>query len=327
MPPREWGWWTEQKLDILSDYLVAFSRACSKKAGTTVYLDLFAGQAENVSRERSRHTIYGSPRRALEVQPPLSVLRFFELPSNAAGLDQTLRADYPSRDFRVVPGDCNDKIGTVLSELSELAWAPTFAFLDQQSTEVRWSTLEQLSRHRKGARKTELWMLCASGLLPRGLKIRQELDTQFVERINAMYGTNMWIDALEATRDGILTPDRFRAELTNLMRWRMEKNLGYQKTRVFSVKNTAGTPIFDMIFATDHEVGDKIMKWIYDSAVRRQPALALQARLLRKETQNEKSGVYGMFDIEQFTEIPKGDVVRIESSDVPPHPPLSAFLR
>lgn len=62
MPRRSWGWWTEQKLDVLADYLAAFTKA-SMRAGTTVYLDLFAGQAQNVSRSRDEHVIRGSARR------------------------------------------------------------------------------------------------------------------------------------------------------------------------------------------------------------------------------------------------------------------------
>jgi three-Cys-motif partner protein len=73
--PRSWGWWTEQKLDILGDYLAAFTTAC-KRAGQTVYLDLFAGQPDNVSRDGAGRVIRGSARRALDTQPPLSVLRF-----------------------------------------------------------------------------------------------------------------------------------------------------------------------------------------------------------------------------------------------------------
>jgi len=167
MPPRSWGWWTEQKLDILGDYLSAFTRA-SKKAGQTVYLDLFAGQPDNVSRDREQRVIRGSARRALDTQPPLSNLRFFELAANASSLEQALTAEYPGRasEFKVMPGDCNATITTALAELADLNWAPTFAFLDQQSTEVQWPTIERLARHkREGMWKTELW-LCASGLLP-----------------------------------------------------------------------------------------------------------------------------------------------------------------
>jgi three-Cys-motif partner protein len=317
---RSWGWWTEQKLDILSDYLAAFSKA-SQKAGTTVYLDLFAGQAENVSRERSGHTIRGSAKRALDVRPPLSVLRFFELPANASGLEQTLRAEYPDRNFEVVPGDCNTTIRQVLTELSGLRWAPTFAFLDQQSTEVRWSTLAQLASHKiQNKTKTELWLLCASGLIPRGLKIRQELDTTVIERLNTMFNTDIWMQALEATRNNLLTGQQFRAELTNLMRWQMENELGYKKTRSFEVKNTSGREIFDMIFATDHDVGDKIMKSVYQKAERQQPALRLQARLQRKQAQEEGEGTFGLFDSAELTEMEDAGF-HVEPLDEPPHPP------
>jgi hypothetical protein len=50
---RPWGFWTESKLDMLSAYLPAFTTA-SKRSPSTVYLDLFAGQVTNVSRDTGR---------------------------------------------------------------------------------------------------------------------------------------------------------------------------------------------------------------------------------------------------------------------------------
>jgi len=320
---RDWGWWTEQKLDILSDYLVGFSRA-SQKAKCTVYLDLFAGQAENLSREKSRHTIEGSPKRALAVNPPLSVLRFFELPTHATQLEQSLRSTYPNRDFKVIPGDCNETIDDTLGELAPLNWAPTFAFLDQQSTEVQWSTLEKLAKYkRRGKPKTELWLLCASGLIPRGLRIRQDLDTRVVDRMNAMFGTDSWMQALEATRHDILSGQDFGAELTNLMRWRMEKVLGYKSTRTFKVVNTSGREIFDMIFATDHNAGDAIMKWCYKKAERQQPALRLKAKLSRQQEKREqKLGELGLFDVADVAPDPPSSGYKVIPEDDSPHPPF-----
>jgi three-Cys-motif partner protein len=206
MPARSWGWWTEQKLDVLADYLAAFTRA-SAKAKTTIYLDLFAGQAQNVSRSRGEHPIRGSARRALDTHPPFTVLRFFELASRASSLDSALKAEYPARDFRVVPGDCNATITAVLTELAGLNWAPTFAFLDQQSTEVQWPTLQQLARYKRaGKPKAELWLLCASGLLPRGLRFRtQAMDTSVADRMSNMFGTDIWTEALKATQENLLT--------------------------------------------------------------------------------------------------------------------------
>lgn len=321
---REWGWWTEQKLDILSGYLRGFANA-TRKAGTTVYLDLFAGQPENVSRERTGHVIRGSARRALDTTPPFSVLKFFEMPSHAAALEKDLQAKYPDRDFRVIAGDCNDEIEGVLNGLGHLNWAPTFAFLDQQSTEVKWTTLERLARFkRQGRPKAELWLLCASGLLPRGLRLRQELiDDNVARQMSLMFGTDQWQEALSATRSGRLTATEFRSELTNLMRWRLQVDLGYKATRVFKVKNTSGSEIFDMIFATDHEVGDKIMKWIYGKARSQQGALQDRARRQRQQTRQEKQGQFALFDAEAALTLPSTGF-DIHAEDTPPRPPYRA---
>ncbi|HUK70880.1 MAG TPA: three-Cys-motif partner protein TcmP [Streptosporangiaceae bacterium] len=326
MPPRSWGWWTEQKLDILGDYLTAFTRA-STRAGMTVYLDLFAGRPENVSRDRGGRQIRGSARRALDTQPPLSMLRFFELDATAASLESALTAEYPDRvqDFRVVPGDCNATIASALAEVAEFNWAPTFALLDQQSTEVQWPTIEHLARHKRADKpKTELWLLCASGLLPRGLRFRTEtLDTSVADRMSSMFGTDIWLEALQAARENLLPGAEFRRELTNLMRWRLEQELGYQTTLDFQVTNTSGNGIFDMIFATDHWAGEKIMTDLYSTALRRQPALRQKAQLQRRQDREEAQGVHGLFDLTELAPSPAADGTgfRIKHEPLPPHPP------
>lgn len=227
-------------------------------------------------------------------------LRFFELESNAASLRQGLADEYPARgnDFRVIPGDCNATIGSALQDLSGLNWAPTFAFLDQQSTEVHWTTIEALARHKRPSKpKTEIWILCANGLLPRGLRLRSEdIDEPMAETMNRMFGTDIWVEALTANREGLLTPGQFRGELTNLLRYRLEHDLGYEATLDFQVTNTGGSEIFNMIFATDHWAGEKIMTDLYNSARERQPALRMRAQLQRRQERDEDDGQLWLLD-------------------------------
>jgi three-Cys-motif partner protein len=326
MPPKSWDWWTEQKLDILGDYLSAFTRA-SKKAGQTIYLDLFAGQPDNISRDRERRVIHGSALRALDTQPPLSQLRFFELAANASRLEQALTASYPDRisDFRVIPGDCNATITAALADLTDLNMLPTFAFLDQQSTEVQWPTIEALARHKRPDKwKTELWLLCASGLLPRSLPMRTDtVDDANIEKMTRMFGTDIWLEALDARRQHLLTGGQFRGELTNLMRWRLEQDLGYQATLTFRVTNTGGSEIFDMIFATDHWAGEKIMTDLYKAAERRQAELRSKARLQRRQTKLEDDGIYGLFDMADHAPPPPPAASGYEVKHLPGprHPP------
>jgi three-Cys-motif partner protein len=140
---REWGYWTEQKLEMLSEYLPAFTKA-SKSAGATLYLDLFAGAAQNTSRTTGR-PIDGSPRMALGTAPAFTKVVLFELPAQAAKLEADLRQSFPGRDLTVYSGDCNETIETALRDLAGYNHAATFALIDQYAGEVEWSTLEKLA--------------------------------------------------------------------------------------------------------------------------------------------------------------------------------------
>ena len=277
--PRPWGYWTEQKLSMLTAYLTAFTKA-SLRARRTLYLDLFAGQDRNLSRTTGEE-ISGSARVALNTEPQFTKVVLFELPAQAAQLEAALREEYAGRDFEVIAGDCNEQLGPVLSRLKRDGWdwAPTFALVDQQAAEIRWSTLELLCAFRReGKPKVELWLLFASSMLPRGLGVEDaDAVERFADRITAMYGSEEWRDAYEARRRGLLSPAELRDELLNLMRWRLEKVLGYEVTHYFEMKNTRGMPIYNMVFASDHEAGDKIMKHTYGKAAEVRPQMQAEA--------------------------------------------------
>ncbi len=162
MAERPWGFWTESKLDMLSAYLPAFTRA-SSRAPNTVYLDLFAGQDVNVSRDTGR-AIDGSLRRALQTDPALSVVRGFELRRDRArSLEDAYRSEFPGRDLVVHPGDVHDALTSALRDLAKYRWSPTFAFVDPDGVEARWELLEALASHKApNSSKVEIFLLLAS---------------------------------------------------------------------------------------------------------------------------------------------------------------------
>jgi hypothetical protein len=164
--PRSWGYWTEGKLDILGRYLDRFTTTTKYKADARIYLDAFAGQGLGTSRT-TRAQFEGSARIGLKVgDPPFDRCYFFELREKAAELERELTRDFPGRDLRVVPGDCNETIPDALAELrrDNLGWAPTFAFLDPDGMELRWETIKALAVHKRlrqppSKTKVELWLL------------------------------------------------------------------------------------------------------------------------------------------------------------------------
>ena len=265
---------------MLSEYLPAFTTAAHRKSPRTLYLDLFAGDHENLSRT-TREVIIGSPGVALDAEPPFAKTVLFELPAQAARLEAQLRTDFPNRDLEVVPGDCNETVPPTLLRLKreQWDWAPTFALVDQYAAEVRWSTLQQIARFKRSeTSKAELWLLFAHSMLPRGLASDDvEAVERFSQRITAMYGTDRWRDPYRGRQLGIMGARELREQLLNLMRWRIEKELGYRATHAFEMKNTQGGPLYSMVLATDHDAGERIMRHIYGGAAEAQPRMQAEA--------------------------------------------------
>jgi hypothetical protein len=78
-----------------------------------------------------------------------------------------------------------------------------------------------------------------------------------------------------------------------------------------------------MIFATDHDVGAKIMDHMYKKAMREQPILQLHAQARRKQRQAAEDGNDGLFDVDDIQRPPQVQLTgyHLEHQDIPPHPP------
>lgn len=289
-PPtgRSWGYWSRLKLQMLADYLSKFALV-SKTQSERIYLDAFAGEGTGVDRVTGEQ-FAGSARIALDAGDGAGFtrLRYFERGHRAGDLDARLRADYPSRDIRVYEGDCNVAIPKALHELRQLNWAPTFAFLDPDGMELAWKTIVALADHKRGYRspsstkpeyKVELWMLLPTSGIVRTLALEEEKVTPAdVARANRLFGTNQWRAIYDLRVTDAISGAEAREEYVNLMRWRLERDLGYRFSHPFALKNTRGGTLYHMIFATDNDAGTTIMEAIYRNAANQLPAMLQEAR-------------------------------------------------
>ena len=293
---RAWGYWTRGKLDVLREYLTAFTTA-TNRSRERIYIDAFAGEADNRDR-LTGEPIAGSARIALSTDaPPFTRLRFFEVPGKAPQLSAVLRSDYPDREFQVVGGDCNEEIPRVLNELKPLAWAPTFAFIDPNGMEAQWRTLAALAGFRAHQKtKVELFLLFAAPMFGRllrvdGASVREEDESA----IDEMYGCGDWRGVYRARLAGRISPSLARDEYINLMRWRLENQLGYRWTHPLEIRNEGASPIYYMIFATDHKAGTRIMSSLYAKAAAEFPAMRAETRRERRRRDETESGVQSLF--------------------------------
>ncbi|HWX73727.1 MAG TPA: three-Cys-motif partner protein TcmP [Solirubrobacteraceae bacterium] len=287
-PGRSWGYWTQAKLQMLADYLAGFATA-SKGQSERVYLDAFAGEGFGLDRLTGEE-FPGSARIALEAGEGAGFTRFryFELGNRARELEQRLRADYPGRDIRVYEGDCNTTIPEALAELRPLNWAPTFAFLDPDGMELAWDTLVALADHKRGYRsaasskpeyKVELWMLFPTAGIVRTLALDEaKVTDEDKARATRLFGSEQWQPIYDLRAAGKISAAGAREEYVNLMRWRLERDLGYRFAHPFELKNTKGGTLYHMIFATDNDAGTRIMEAIYADTAKRIPGMLQEAK-------------------------------------------------
>lgn len=164
--------------------------------------------------------------------------------------------------------------------------------------EVAWTTLQALSDHKRGYRpegsakpefKVEMWMLFPSGGLIRTLALDPEkLRDVDAERATRLFGTDRWRAIYEARRSGQIDGAEARNRYVNLMRWRLEDDLGYKWTHPLEIKNLRGNPIYHMILATDNAAGTKIMGDLYTDAAKRIPKMREEALAQQREYQQER---------------------------------------
>lgn len=328
---RAWGEWTQIKLDALSSYLELFVRA-STKSRQRVYFDLFAGGIHNEDRETGR-AFLGSAERALSLNPGFTHLYFFELDVNAAGsLRDVVGTKYGLRNAMVIEGDCNVQVPKYLRQIPHsLRFVPSFAFIDQYAAEVQWSTIKALSSYklptkRGGIYKTELWLYFGDSLYPRGLAAPDpKAAAQFARRLDAMYGTRDWRIIHDRRLKNQITPDQARFEYINLMRWRLENDLGYGTTIPLKVYNHHARGIYTMLFVTDHPVGQKIMDWVYDNAEEAFEAMLDNQRARRALQKNEAAGQFDLFTA--FGEKPPAPVNPQGKKDRVPRPVIESPVK
>jgi hypothetical protein len=120
----------------------------------------------------------------------------------------------------------------------------------------------------------------------------------FAERVDALYGNSGWRRIQAARNNRSITAEDYRDEMVNLLRWRLEHVLAYKMTARIPMRMPSGMPIYDMVFATDHPVGNKIMTDLYRRAAEREPQMRQEAKANSRRQRDEKVGQSALFDLD-----------------------------
>lgn len=254
---RVFGGWTLDKLEVLRLYLKMYRRV----AGGGTYIDGFAGEGElNINGTTQPGTALIAHQSAAFKQ-----LHFIDANETLAArlqarLNTTKRSK--SRTCTVHVGDTNTAIDKVLTGVDPLR--PLFVCLDQNATELRWTTVERLAHFKQldidaNRCKAELWILfnqhqVIQRLWPHTPRLEQR-SNPFAAALDRVFGTReAWIDLWRADAPAISLMRRYCTQLQDA--------LGYQYVLAQEITDpTNGRPQYFMIHATDHEAAVEFMRW------------------------------------------------------------------
>ena len=269
---RPGGAQTRTKLSIVADYLPAFT-AVSSKAHDRIFIDAFAGSGRG-SDPRSGEQYDGSAALSLGVDPPFTEVYLIEKDEQRAAELERLTAAHPRA--RVLNDDANIAIPMLLQTLNQ--HAPTLAFLDPEGTELHWSTVEALARH-KHPKRTKIELLILFPLQMAVLRLLnfkgKEIPLANRRRLDAMFGAESpWRQIVQMRLTGVIQgPEETEQAFLDIYCDGLHKRLRYKHVLHRAVASERGRDLYYLVFASDSDVGRRIARYDFGSDHTQQAAL------------------------------------------------------
>ena len=195
-PPRsdDIGPWSQEKLDLLEKYLVAYAIIMNKQKKSWLkafhYIDAFAGSPYQFAKDLQDY-IAGSSIRALQTVPHFDCLWFIELSPWRIDKLNCLKEDYPDCQIKIYRNDCNQ---IIQKELVNTITLPSkqrgLIFLDPYGLQVQWDSIIALSEAGTFDVFINFPVMAITRLLPKkGLP-----DSKTVNKIRKIIGDDEWLN-------------------------------------------------------------------------------------------------------------------------------------
>lgn len=261
---RPGGAQTRTKLSIVEDYFPAFTTV-SSKAPDRIYIDGYAGSGL-CSDPRTGHLYDGSAALSLKVKPPFTEIHLIEKDSARAAELKLLAARHPNAT--VLADDANNAIPRLLRRLNR--HAPTLAFLDPEGTELHWATVEALARH-KDPHRTKIELLILFPLQMAVLRLLNfkggEIPFAHRTRLDAMLGgESPWREIVQRRLTGAIGPEETELDFLDAYCHGLQARLGYKYVLNRAVANDRGRDLYYLVFASDNDIGRRIVRWDFGAS-------------------------------------------------------------
>ncbi len=273
--PQFGGSWTQQKLEILRAYLDAYTTALKNRGFTLIYVDGFAGAGSYLESGDDYAEFHefrqGSARIALAVEDrPFDRLVFIEKEASSAEALLILTNEYRGRDIKVIQGDANIRVPEFCRSMGDFDRA--VVFLDPYATEVAWSTVEAIA----ATQKIDCWILFPLSAVTRLMPLDREPSPAWGRRLDRIFGgSGYWQGSYRTSSQLSLLGDEPKQErepihqVVSLYRERLEGVFHRVAPSSRTLRNSKGSPLFELFFAASNPRGAPIAIEIADHILKR----------------------------------------------------------
>jgi three-Cys-motif partner protein len=255
------GAWTEIKLDIIRKYASAYSRIMASRF-YHIYIDAFAGPGKHISKETGE-PVKGSPKNALEIEPPFKEYHFIDINSVKVAELNKLVEQRP--EAHVWEGDCNSiLLEKVFPKVEYEKYRRALCLLDPYGLHLNWEVI-QTAGHMNSI---DMFLNFPIADMNRNVLRRnpENVSPSSLQRMNAYWGDESWGKIAYNTQG-------------NFFNWKVKESneaiaLAFaehlQKVANFKyvpkplpMRNSRGAVVYYLFFAAQKELAHNIIEDIF----------------------------------------------------------------
>ncbi len=263
----EIGYWSEVKLDITRKYASAYSAIMNKQRSIRgyLYIDAFAGSGVHVKKQTNEF-ITGSPLNALVVSPAFPEYHFIDLDGDK--VDRLRQTVGERRNVFFHKGDCNKVLlAEVFPRCRYEDYRRALCLLDPYGLNVNWEVLRQAG----GMKSIEIFynFMIMDANMNVLWRSPEKVQASQVPRMDAVWGDHSWVQAAYKKIPGLfgeMEEKTTNKALIEAFRDRLKKVAGFEYVpEPMPMRNSKGSVIYYLFFASPNRTGGKIVKNIFDN--------------------------------------------------------------
>ena len=261
----EIGYWSEIKLDIVRRYALEYSKILSKRKLYHIYIDAFAGSGRHISRTTGS-SVPGSPQIALDIIPPFKEYYFIDIDGAKVAELNKIVANRP--EAHVLEGDCNSKLLTdVFPNVMYRDFRRGLCLLDPYGLNLNWEVIQTAGE----MKSIDMFLNFQVMDMNRNVLWRnpEGVDPASIKRMNTYWGDESWKEVAYRPIPNLFGEVREIKESNRTIALAFRERL--QEVAKFAhisqplpMRNSKGTIVYYLFFASQQQVADDIIKHIFD---------------------------------------------------------------